>query len=162
MKRFASALKFSTSIALILISGPLLAQEVSAVENDLLDFEKKIEKAVVDTNIPFLEKAYAIDFRFKHGTGLVDSKTSWLKSVEKAKGQYVSRLVDSVEVEIHNTIGITNGKITVTRLREATAGEARKPDQAQKKYMIRYVRVYVKMKDQWQLIMHRTVFEKDY
>ncbi|CAN5350760.1 hypothetical protein BH09BAC3_BH09BAC3_08810 [soil metagenome] len=132
----------------------LLLSSVSAFSqsDDLLEFERKIEKSVVETNIPFLEKAYADDFRFKHGTGLVDSKASWLKSVLNAKGKYISRFLDSVEVEIHDKIGITNGKITVTR----------KTDAADKKYMIKYVRVYVRKKDQWELISHRTVYEIDY
>ncbi len=121
-------------------------------EAELLSFEKEIEKAVVATNIAFLEKAYAEDFRFKHGTGLVDSKSSWIKAVGEAKGKYISRVVDSVEVEIHDKIGITNGKITVTR----------KTDKADRKYMIKYVRVFVRKEQQWQLIMHRTVFEVDY
>ena len=134
-------------LLLFFISIPALSQEV-----ELLDFEKNIEKAVVATDIPFLDKVYADDFRFKHGTGLVDSKSSWLKAVEQAKGRYISRVLDSVEVEIHDKIGITNGKITVTR----------KTDKADKKYMVKYVRVYVKNKQQWKMIMHRTVFEIDY
>ncbi len=134
-------------ILLLFISIPALSQEA-----ELLNFEKNIEKAVVATDIPFLDKVYADDFRFKHGTGLVDSKSSWLKAVEQAKGKYISRVLDSVEVEIHDKIGITNGKITVTR----------KTDKADKKYMVKYVRVYVKNEQQWKMIMHRTVFEIDY
>ena len=134
-------------LLLLFISIPALSQEA-----ELLNFEKNIEKAVVATDIPFLDKVYADDFRFKHGTGLVDSKSSWLRAVEQAKGKYISRVLDSVEVEIHDKIGITNGKITVTR----------KTDKADKKYMVKYVRVYVKNEQQWKMIMHRTVFEIDY
>ncbi len=134
-------------LLLLFISIPALSQEA-----ELLNFEKNIEKAVVAADIPFLDKVYADDFRFKHGTGLVDSKSSWLKAVEQARGKYISRVLDSVEVEIHDKIGITNGKITVTR----------KTDKADKKYMVKYVRVYVKNEQQWKMIMHRTVFEIDY
>jgi hypothetical protein len=80
-------------IILLFVSTPSFCQE-----SELLNFEKSIEKAVVATDIPFLEKAYADDFRFKHGTGLVDSKSSWLKSVGAAKGKFISRETDSVEV----------------------------------------------------------------
>ncbi len=121
-------------------------------ESELLNFEKSVEKAVVAADIPFLEMAYADDFRFKHGTGLVDSKSSWLKGVEQAKGKFISREIDSVEVEIHGTIGITNGRLTVHR----------KTDKAEQSYMVKYVRVYVKKEDHWQMIMNRTVFQKNY
>ena len=131
-------------------AGLIMMASVAAFPQgvELLTFEKQIEQAVVNADIPFLQKAYAEDFRFKHGTGLVDSKSSWLKSVAESKGRFVTRAVDSVEVEIHGKIGITNGKITVTK--------------TDKKYMIRYVRVYVRNEKQWQLISHRTVFEVDY
>jgi hypothetical protein len=115
--------------------------------NKLLNFERKIDEAVVATDLPFLHTAYAEDFRFKHGTGYVDDKASWLKDVEKNKGLFVSRIIDSVEVEIHNNIGITNGRLTVTR--------------KDKTYVLNYVRVYIRREDQWQMIMHRTVNERD-
>ncbi|HNT50338.1 MAG TPA: hypothetical protein PKK67_07125, partial [Cyclobacteriaceae bacterium] len=66
-------------------------------EQQLLDFEKQIEAAVVAADISFLQKAYANDFRFKHGTGHIDSKASWLKDVEKNKGKFVSRNVEKSE-----------------------------------------------------------------
>ncbi|HNR73006.1 MAG TPA: nuclear transport factor 2 family protein, partial [Cyclobacteriaceae bacterium] len=84
-------------------------------EQQLLDFEKQIEAAVVAANISFLQKAYADDFRFKHGTGHIDSKASWLKDVEKNKGKFVSRNVEKSEAELHGDIGITQGTIAVTR-----------------------------------------------
>jgi hypothetical protein len=140
---FSFIMKVANLIFLILLSGRLTAQ----VDQQLLAFEKQIEQAVVSSNLEFLGKAYASDFRFKHGTGLVDSKESWIKSVAKNKGSYLSRNVDYAEVEIHGEIGITNGAITVT-----------KKDSS---YTIQYVRVYRKKGDSWELFMHRTVHEVD-
>ncbi len=136
---------FMKSILFFLLSFigfSVLAQEV---EQGLLAFEKSIEQAVVAADVPFLEKAYAEDFRFKHGTGTVDSKESWIKDVVKNKGKFLSRKIDSVEVEIHGEIGITNGTLIVTR--------------TDKSYTLQYVRVYRKKGKQWELFMHRTVQE---
>jgi hypothetical protein len=118
-------------------------------EGDLARFEQQVDHAVVACDLQFLENAYAADFRFKHGTGLVDSKTSWLKSVGLAKGKFISREIDSLEVEIHGTIGITSGRLSVHRY--VDSGESR--------YIINYVRVYVRKGGHWQMIMHRTVRE---
>lgn len=114
-------------------------------EQHLLDFEKQIEAAVVAADISFLQKAYADDFRFKHGTGHIDSKSTWLKDVEKNKGKFVSRNVDKSEAELHGDIGITQGTITVTRTDTS--------------YTIHYVRVYRRVGNTWELFMHRTVQE---
>ncbi len=117
-------------------------------EQQLLDFEKQIEAAVVAADISFLQKAYADDFRFKHGTGHIDSKASWLKDVEKNKGKFVSRNVEKSEAELHGDIGITQGTIAVTRT-EST-------------YTIHYVRVYRRVGGTWELFMHRTVQQENF
>jgi hypothetical protein len=127
---------------LFIICFTAFAQDVG---KDLLVFEQSIEQAVVAADVSFLKKAYAEDFRFKHGTGTVDSKESWIKDVVKNKGKFLSRKMDSVEVEIHGEIGITNGTLIVTR--------------TDKSYTLQYVRVYRKKGKQWELFMHRTVHE---
>jgi hypothetical protein len=127
---------------LFIIGFTAFAQDVG---KDLLVFEQSIEQAVVAADVSFLKKAYAEDFRFKHGTGTVDSKESWIKDVVKNKGKFLSRKMDSVEVEIHGEIGITNGTLIVTR--------------TDKSYTLQYVRVYRKKGKQWELFMHRTVRE---
>ncbi len=140
---------------LLLLFLPVVPQVIwaqSALETNLLLFERSIEKAVVDTDLAFLERAYADDFYFKHGTGGLDNKSSWLKSVKDAKGKFISRTVDSVEIDLHKNVGVTNGKITVTR----------KTDKGERIYMIRYVRVYGRKGSGWELISHRTVYEKDF
>jgi hypothetical protein len=114
-------------------------------EQALLDFEKNIENAVVNTDISFLQSAYADDFKFKHGTGNRSTKESWLKDVVDNKGKFLSRKVDASEAELHDNIGITEGTITVTR--------------ADRSYTIRYVRAYRKKGNTWELFMHRTVEE---
>jgi hypothetical protein len=51
--------------------------------------DQRIEDAVVRADLKFLESVYAKDFRFTHGTGNVQSKDEWLKSV--AKRGFLSR-----------------------------------------------------------------------
>ncbi|MBX2900390.1 MAG: nuclear transport factor 2 family protein [Cyclobacteriaceae bacterium] len=129
---------------LLLYSGFTWAQS----EQQLLEFEKQIESAVVAAEIPFLQKAYADDFRFKHGTGHIDSKVSWLKDVEKNKGKFVSRVVEQAEAELHGDIGITQGTLQVTRTDTS--------------YKVNYVRVYRRVGATWELFMHRTVQQENF
>ena len=134
-----------------LLLGTMLLWSVIAHAQDeqhLLDFEKKIEAAVVAADLSFLQRAYADDFRFKHGTGNIDTKGTWLKDVEKNKGKFVSRNVDKSEAELHGDIGITQGTITVTRTESS--------------YTIHYVRVYRKVDNAWELFMHRTVQQENF
>lgn len=137
-------MKYLVSSVLFLLSWVASAQ----TEQQLLDFEKQIEAAVVAADISFLQKGYADDFRFKHGTGHIDSKATWLKDVEKNKGKFVSRTVDTAEAELHGEIGITQGTISVKRT-DTT-------------YTIHYVRVYRRNDNSWELFMHRTVQQENF
>jgi len=114
------------------------------------DTNRKIDRAVVSKDINVLEQFYGEDFVFTHATGLVDSKKSWIESVKKNKG-YAAREHDSTTVELHNDLAIISGKLTVTRLEPAKDGTT--------KYSLRYVRVFVLRKKNWQMISHRSTSE---
>ncbi len=111
------------------------------------DINRKIDRAVVAKDIKTLEQHYSEDFVFTHGTGLIDSKKSWIEGVKKNKG-YVSREHDSTLVELHKDIAIVVGILTVTRPEPAKDGTS--------KYSLRYVRVFTLGKKIWQMISHRT------
>lgn len=141
-----------TALFAVLISSMLAAQPATDAETIKLidETNRKIDKAVVSKDLGFLNKHYGDDFVFTHGTGLIDSKKSWLESIKKSKG-YASREHDSTVVELHDDIAIISGKLTVGRLEPAKDGT--------KKYSLRYVRVYVSRKQTWQMISHRTTSE---
>ena len=115
------------------------------------DLNRAIDRAVVNRDLTTLQKHYGEDFVFTHGTGNVDSKESWLKSIQKLTddNRYTSREHDSTQVELHDDIAIITGKLSVIRL---TPKET-------KRYALRYVRVYALRKKTWQLISHRTTEE---
>lgn len=148
MMRQSISFIFFLSLLTLSLSVSAQYKEDTTAGKELLEFEKKIDAAVVATDIAFLEKAYADDFHFKHGTGHIDDKASWLSSVQKNKGAIVSRTLDSVEVEIHKNVGITNGHLAVVRKESS--------------YNLNYVRVYVRNNGQWQMIMHRTVGQENF
>src|SRR5438046_9568550 len=83
---------------------------------DVLAFEKTMEAAVVRGDVGFLDGICAPDFSFTHGDGWttggrplrVENKAQWLASVSKAP--YISRDLDSVQVEMHGYIAITYGQ----------------------------------------------------
>ena len=122
----------------------------SAIIKLIDDTNRKIDRAVVAKDMKFLSKHYGEDFVFTHGTGLIDSKNSWLESIRKSKG-YASREHDSTVVELHKDIAIISGKLTVGRLTPTSDGTS--------KYSLRYVRVFALRKKNWEMISHRTTSE---
>jgi len=136
-------------LVLLTLALASLAHAATPAEQELIDLQQRIDDAVAAGDGAFLQEAYAADFRFKHGTGLVDSKESWLKGVEKNKGNFLSRAHSDVEAEIHGDVGIAAGKLKVVR----------KDNHG---YLLDYVRAFVRRDGRWQMIMHRTVVQQNF
>ncbi|MEP7323061.1 MAG: nuclear transport factor 2 family protein [Saprospiraceae bacterium] len=123
---------------------------INGTTQDIIKLNQAIDQAVVNKDLEFLKDHYAEDFVFTHGTGLVDSKTSWINGVSKPSSKFISRIHDSVTVEPHaKNINIVYGKLTVKR--------QDKDNMVQ--YLLWYVRVFEKLKGRWQMVSHRTVRE---
>jgi ketosteroid isomerase-like protein len=137
-----------TALILFLISaGSMFGQDKEG--QTVLEVNRQIDEGVVKKDIALLNKLYGDDFIFTHGTGHVDSKESWVKHVAKPETQFLSRVHDSTQVEMHHDIGIVTGKLSISRQDKDKIA----------RYGIRYVRIYNKRKNNWQLISHRTVKE---
>ncbi len=113
----------------------------------IISLNQQIDNLVVLRNTEALNKLYADDFVFSHGSGRVEGKQGWFTSV--AKGNFMMRLHDSVTVELHEGIAIVKGKLSVIK----------KIANKNSKYHLKYIRVYAFRSSQWQMISHLTYWE---
>lgn len=133
-------------VAFLFMAQICLAQKADA---DVLAANAQIDAGVVKKNIKDLEKLYADDFVFTHGTGFVEGKVSWLKNVQDPEVLFLSRKQDSTQVEMHGDVALVVGRIDIERQQKEQLF----------KYGIWYVRVFVRRSGRWQLISHRTTKE---
>jgi ketosteroid isomerase-like protein len=128
-----------------------LAQTTDETKKLIDDTNRVIDRAVVKQDIPTLQKYFGDDFYFKHSTGQIDSKESWITSIKNLKegNLFTSREHDSTEVELHGDVAIVAGKLSVAREAQPVA----------RKYYLHYIRVFALRKKTWQLISHRTTKE---
>ncbi len=133
-----------------LFTLPFLLPAQTREASKIVALNRQIDEAVVSKDLSHLKAWYADDFVFTHGTGLVDNKTSWLKTVGDTSLHYISRTHDSLTTEMHGKVALLRGKLTVHR--KSKTGVAA--------YELWYVRVFVLRKRQWQLISHRTTAER--
>src|SRR5687767_2943271 len=92
-----------------LIIGAFLTFSVACfaqADTDVLAANAQVDAGVVQKNIEALEKLYADDFVFTHGTGHVDNKVSWLKNIQSPDIQFKSRVQDSTSAEMHGDVAI--------------------------------------------------------
>lgn len=135
-------------LLVFLLVLPIWGQSQPAVsdgQKEIMAFEVAIENAVAKGDIDFLEKAYAENFVFTHGSGDAQNKEQWLNDVRKAaaEGTYISRVVNTQNVTLGKDIAIIKGKTTVSRKNKTP-------------YWIRYTRIYKKDTGDWQLLSHLT------
>ncbi|MBK9013970.1 MAG: nuclear transport factor 2 family protein [Saprospiraceae bacterium] len=125
----------------------LQAQGVEALAVEALN--RRIDEAVCSKDLKQLRAWYADDFVFTHGTGLVEGKEGWLKTVGDTATHFLSRTHDSLTTELHQNVAIIRGKLSVQRAKGVAVSG----------YELWYVRVFVRHKKCWQLISHRTTSE---
>ncbi len=118
-----------------------------ADSNFIIVRNQQIDNYVVQHNTIALDSFYAEDFVFSHGSGRVEGKKGWFTSVEK--GNFLSRLHDSVTVEFHPGLAIVRGKLSVQK----------KGEEIIDSYHLFYVRIFALRKNSWQLISHITTRE---
>jgi ketosteroid isomerase-like protein len=138
----------------LVISLPVwvMCQHVDSISNHVERLNRNIDNAVVEKDIAFLQKHYAEDFVFTHGTGAVDNREQWINAIKNPASVFLSRQHDSTTVEIHDDIAIVTGRLLIHR-RDTTRSI---------NYGLRYVRVFRKEKKLWQMISHRTTAEWHY
>ena len=121
------------------------AQPGADDHEEVLRLERAQAEAVVNSDLDALNRIYADDFRFTHGTGEVQNKAEWLDDLRQGRRHYASRDHEELEVEIHAEIAVTYGRLMIRR----------RMDGVDSFFGARYVRVYGRRDDRWQ--RHRTV-----
>src|SRR5690242_8508676 len=103
-------------IIMIVITGASLTTLAQGdLQQQLDEINRSIDQAVVQKDIPKLQQLYADDFVFTHGTGVIDSKESWIDNIRKSTDKFVSRTHDSTRVELHSDVAILTGRLMVTK-----------------------------------------------
>lgn len=141
-------ISFFTVVLMALFSFSAQAQKHLSDSSLLLQLNQQIDDAVVKQDTAQLSMLYANDFVFSHGSGNVDNRASWLRSV--SRGGFTLRQHDSVKVELHEITAILRGKLTVQK----------KTPKKTDNYFLKYVRVYAFRNEHWQMISHFTFYEK--
>jgi uncharacterized protein DUF4440 len=131
----------------LIVVHPLSAQgsRIAPTDSTLLGrLDAVIETAVVQGDTAALDTLYASDFSFTHSTGDIDDRAAWLRRVAARPRPFRSRTIDSVVVEVHGSVALTSGRLTVVPGDESG-------------YVVRYVRLYLKRNGRWELTSHRSV-----
>jgi ketosteroid isomerase-like protein len=150
--KYPVVMKFTIFLVMAFCSSAAVFSQPAVFTRAVLETNEQIDRAVVAKDINTLSKLYAKDFVFTHGTGVVDSKETWIRTVERNNTRFVSRTHDSTSVELHGDIAIVPGRLDIVRM----------DDGHEVRYSLWYIRIFRLRGKQWELISHRTTKEWHY
>lgn len=109
--------------------------------------EQRVDTAILNGDTALLQSVFSEDFRFLHFDGELTDKAQSLQQV--AKRPYAMRRLDSVKIEMHGDVAITEGLVDIS-----AHGE-----HGNHSYLVKYIRVYQRKNSQWQMLSQQSVGE---
>ncbi|MBH8559128.1 nuclear transport factor 2 family protein [Hymenobacter negativus] len=147
-------MKTRSLLLAFLLALPLFAfSQVSkpknmAVIKEIEALERQRFEAQVKKDYAFLEKAFADDLVYTHGSGVQNTKTEYIQSIKDGKSQYGNIEIDALNVRAYNDdkTAVVNGTIRIT--------SPPQPDGSTSVARIKYVVVQIKDKKKgWQVVL---------
>ncbi|MBF9221793.1 nuclear transport factor 2 family protein [Hymenobacter ruricola] len=138
----------------LLLALPLFAlaqapnQKSMATVKEVEALERQRFEAQVKKDYAFLEKVFADDLVYTHGSGLQNTKSEYIQSIKDGKSQYGKIDVDALNVRLYNDdkTAVVNGTIRIT--------SPPQPDGSTSVARIKYVVTQIKDKKKgWQVVL---------
>ena len=127
----------------LLVAAPMfaaVADEVKAAENEWLT-------GITKNDFRKLEQVLADDLMYLHSTGVMDSKASYVKSLQSGKQKYVAGKINDLKIRVYGQTAVINGDANFDFVTDGKPGNAH----------LKYTHVFVKGSKGWQLVSHQSL-----
>jgi ketosteroid isomerase-like protein len=111
-------------------------------ERDIMQCDDRRFKAMVRGDLAALRMALVDSLTYTHSSGVLDTKTQFLASLTLGQLSYKSIIPEARSVRVYGGAGIVTG---TARMEITARGQ-------DTRFRIRYLAVYVKAQDRWQLV----------
>src|SRR5687767_6265302 len=89
----------------LVLALPLVAADADDVKAAEMDWLNGITK----NDFPLLEKVLADDLFYLHSTGVIDTKTSYIKSMSSGKQKYSAGKINDLKIRVYGKTAVVNG-----------------------------------------------------
>ena len=117
-----------------------VADEVKAAENEWLT-------GITKNDFRKLDQVLADDLMYLHSTGVMDSKASYVKSLQSGKQKYVAGKINDLKIRVYGQTAVINGDANFDFVTDGKPGKAH----------LKYTHVFVKGGKGWQLVSHQSL-----
>ena len=127
----------------LLVAAPVfaaVADDVKAAENEWLT-------GITKNDFRKLDQVLADDLVYLHSTGVMDSKASYVKSLQSGKQKYSSGKINDLKIRVYGQTAVINGDANFEFVTDGKPGKAH----------LKYTHVFVKGGKGWQLVSHQSL-----
>lgn len=117
-------------------------QTGSGEASEVLRLDEARFAAMIRADIAELEKILADDLVYTHSSGRVESKKEFIASLETGTLKYISIHNEEKKARVYGTTALINGRAKITI---SSQGQ-------QQSFVLRYLDVYVKRNNKWQMV----------
>jgi uncharacterized protein (TIGR02246 family) len=131
-------------IACCLALAPAALTGQTPAELELVQVETRRFRAMVERDLPTLERILADDLYYIHSDGSVDTRDAFIGAIRDGLRSYEDITIDDLHVRVyHDNTAILNGHCTYHR-----TGEDGQPNNLR----LFYTNVYVKRDGEWRMV----------
>lgn len=132
----------------IFLLALLCSAAVSAAspEDAVKQAEKDWAAAIVKKDAAMLQKVLAPDLVYKHSTGVIDTKESYIGGIQSGKMNYARMDTEEMTVKLYGNTAVV---WSVAKVQALSGG-------AMSDFRLSMLHVYVKNKGNWQLAAHQS------
>jgi ketosteroid isomerase-like protein len=131
---------------LLLASCFSLALFAASPEDAVKQAEKDWATGIVKKDPAMLDKVLAPDLTYKHSTGAVDTKESYIAGIKSGKFNYERMDDQDVSVKVYGKVAVLWATANVRALSGGSMSDFR----------LNMLHIYVKNKAGWQLVAHQS------
>jgi hypothetical protein len=130
------------SLALGHATGKAVQQNQSAIEKEISQLESRRFQAMMQADTAVLDSILSDELTYIHTSGQVDTKAQFIEALRSGELKYESISPDDVKVRIHKAAAVVAGH---ARMKVKSRGQTQS-------FSIRFLDVYARRNDRWQMV----------
>jgi ketosteroid isomerase-like protein len=117
--------------------------QISSAEQEILKLDNQRSAALIQVDIPMLEKFMTDDFAYTHTSGRTQTKTEFLEEIRTGVSHFKSQALTNVKVRIYGDVALVTGHCDLIGMK----------DQKDVVLSMYFTEVYKRTNGRWQWVL---------
>ena len=113
-------MKRTLVLLILLLTSQIAANSAqnSGAEQEILKLDKQRSSALVQVDIPMLEKFMTDDFAYTHTSGRTQTKSEFLEEIRTGVSHFKSQTLTNVKVRVYGDVALVTGRCDLIGMKD--------------------------------------------